>query len=93
MIWDPRDTGDDDKDDEHIPDILWIIGAVLWFLLGASLLIQCSRADAATIPPFEVTLPTGQRIDACGIEYDARAKTMTLAPCVIVFADSFEAHT
>ena len=93
MNWDPRDTGDDPEDESPIPDILWLIGAVLWFLLGAAFLVQCSKADAATIPPCEVTLPTGQTIDACGIEYDARGKTMTLAPCVIVFADSFEAHT
>lgn len=85
--YDPRD--DEDPQDEPVSGWLIALGAVLWLAVAGSLLFQCSTAKAE-VPPFLVTLPTGQTLDACGMEYDARAKALTLAPCVIVFADSFE---
>lgn len=87
--YDPRDWG---QGDPEPPRMDWgdVVLAAMFVLIAAALLSQCSEADAATIPPFEVTLPTGQTLVACGIEYDARAKTLALAPCVIVFSDSFE---
>lgn len=85
--YDPRDWG---QDDPEPPRMGWedVLLAVLWVAVVAALIGSCDAK--AQIPPFEVTLPTGQVIDACGMEYDANAKALTLAPCVVVFSNGFE---
>lgn len=85
--YDPREWG---QDDPPPPRVEWYdVALALAFVLGVIALVGSCDAEAA-VPPFEVTLPTGQKIDACGVEYDATAKTLALAPCVVVFSDGFE---
>ncbi len=82
---------DPQHDDTPIPRYVYALGVVLWSIAIAAMLSRCDAVSAATITPFELTLPNGQRIEACTASYDATAKAFAFGPCTTVFHDSFEA--
>lgn len=68
-------------------DITRPVVLVALLLLAAGLLQSDSHAQ---VPPFELHLPDGSVQQACGAQYTPDAKVFAFAPCLTIFADSFE---